>query len=134
MDSERGKREGRARTYYFVRVFSSSPAVALLPLLPCCFILLHLLGILCVHNTQRSYTQSLCSLTLNHSIAYPVLKTMFVHLHAHTRTHSSMFHTQFTVVVVIVFPLPLMLLLLLVLCAAGWLAFCVYFATLVHGT
>lgn len=72
-----------------------------------------------VHNTQRSYTQSLCSLTLNHSIAYPVLETLFVHLHSHTHTHQCF-----------ILNLPLWLLLFFhcavdvdvvaVACAAGW--------------
>lgn len=73
-----------------------------------------------VHNTQRSYTQSLCSLTLNHSIAYPVLKTLFVHLHTNTHAHT---HQCF------ILNLPLWLLLFLhcvvddfivVAGAAGW--------------
>lgn len=61
-----------------------------------CFVLLHLLGILC--TIHRSYTQSYVHF-LNRSIAYPVFKH-----YLYTSTHSSMFHTQFTVVVVIVFP------------------------------
>lgn len=86
MDREREK---SARTYYV--------SLGLFFLSCCCsaaatpavrFILLHLLGILCAQYTTQLHAIVMFTHSQSFDIAYPVLKTLFVHLHAHTHRHT----------------------------------------------